>query len=171
MEPVALRAMYQFNTWANENLRRGIEGADEQTLRRSLDLWFGSAFNILAHLCAGEAVWLARLRDGQSARLQTAADFPSVAALLQTWRELDAGWEAYVASLSAEQLDVAITWRRQDGEAFACPLWQPVMHIAFHGTEHRGHASVALTQLGIEHGPQDFLYQFLPPPSAPRPMG
>jgi hypothetical protein len=36
------------------------------------------------------------------------------------------------------------------------------MQVAFHGTEHRGHATVGLTQLGISHGPQDFLDQFRP---------
>lgn len=171
MDLTKLQAMYRFNTWANEYLREGIERADEALLRQPLDMWFGSAFNILAHLCAGEAIWLARLRDGTTpARLQTAADFPSPQALLATWRDADAAWEAYVATMTDAMLDEDVTWRRQEGDTFTNQLWQPVLHVAFHSTEHRGHASVALTRLGIEHGPQDFLYQFLPPPGAPRPM-
>src|SRR5712692_6046107 len=101
MDLAGLQAMYRFNTWANEHLRQGIERADESLLRRPLDMWFGSAFNILAHLCAGEAIWLARLRDGQTpARLQTAADFPSLQVLLETWRNLDSEWEAYAGTLT-----------------------------------------------------------------------
>lgn len=123
-------------------------------------------------ICAGEAIWLVRLRDGQSpTRLYTADDFPSTAALVETWRAMDAEWETYVATLTDVMLAADITWHRQERETFSCKLWQPVTHIAFHSTEHRGHASVALTQLGIKHGPQDFLYQFLPPPSVVRPMG
>ncbi|HTE83543.1 MAG TPA: DinB family protein [Dehalococcoidia bacterium] len=171
MNLARLRSMYRFNTWANENLRQGIEGADEALVQRPLDMWFGSAFNVLAHLCAGEAIWLARLRDGETpARLLTAADFPGLQAMLQAWRRLDSEWEDYVKTLTNDILDSTVSWRRQEGETFTNQLWQPVLHVAFHGTEHRGHASVALTALGIEHGPQDFLYQFLPPPSATRPM-
>jgi uncharacterized damage-inducible protein DinB len=35
-----------------------------------------------------------------------------------------------------------------------------VLHVANHSTEHRGHATVAMTHLGIPHGDQDFLDQF-----------
>src|SRR5438105_9651989 len=126
MHSTKLQAMYRFNTWANEHLREGIERADEAQLRQPLDMWFGSAFNILAHLCGGEAIWLARLRDGRtSARLQTAADFPSSQALVENWREMDAAWEAYVATLTAELLDEDVTWRRQEGDMFTNQLWQP----------------------------------------------
>lgn len=134
-------------------------------MRRPLDLWFGSAFAILAHLCAAEAIWLDRLRDRQTPlRLLTAADFGSTADLIETWQRLDTDWEAYVAALTSAQLDEEIIWQRQEGQRYSCRLWQPLLHVPFHSSEHRGHATVALTQIGVQHGPQDFLYQFLPPP-------
>jgi uncharacterized damage-inducible protein DinB len=164
MDPALLLPMYRFNTWANEHLRKAITGADEELVRRPLDLWFGSAFAILVHLCAGERIWLPRLRDGISPpRLLTEDDFPSVAALVEGWREADAQWEAYVATLTAEILEEPVRWTSQRGDSFTHARWQILMHVPFHSSEHRAHAATALTVLGIRHGPQDFHLQFMPP--------
>lgn len=163
MDPAAFPPMYLFNTWANEGLRAALTGVSIDYLRRPLGLFFNSAFDVLAHICASEYSWLARLRDGENPpRLLNGDDFISVAELLELWRELDAQWEAYVADLSAPALDEIVTWESQRGGAFSHVRWQLVMHVAFHGSEHRAHAGAALTKLGLQHGPQDFHFQFMP---------
>ena len=164
MDPAPFLPMYAFNTWANEHLRTAVASAPEETLRRPLDLWFGSVFNIVAHLCAGEAVWLARLRDRQNpTRLLTATDFPTGRALVDTWRDLDYQWEAYLATLTSVALEDNVTWTSQFGGTFIHRRWQLLMHAPFHSSEHRAHAATGLTALGIGHGPQDFHLQFMPP--------
>ncbi|MGI8553993.1 MAG: DinB family protein [Dehalococcoidia bacterium] len=166
MEPAAIQALFRFNTFANEALRGPLLAAGDEVVRRPLTLWFGSVFNVLAHLCGGESVWLARLCDKQpQARTLTADDFPSVAALVETWRDLDAQWETFVGSLSAHALEEATIARRSDGNTYAFTFWQPLIHVANHSTEHRGHATVAMTQLGMPHSKQDFLDQFRTPAS------
>jgi len=172
MDPELLRPIYRFNTWANEQIRAAIAGADEALVRRPVDLWFGSAFAILVHLCAGESIWLARLRDGISPpRLLTAEDVPSVAALVETWGNLDAQWEAYVATLSSTALEEPVAWTSQFGDSFTHIRWQILMHVPFHSSEHRAHAAMALTMLGIRHGPQDFHLQFMPAEAVALRMG
>ncbi|MGH2586533.1 MAG: DinB family protein [Dehalococcoidia bacterium] len=172
VDPQFLRPMYRFNTWANEQIREAIAGADEALVRRPLDLWFGSAFAILVHLYAGEAIWLSRLRDGISpSRLLAEADLPSVAALVETWREIDVQWEAYVATLTAAALEEPVAWSSQFGDSFTHARWQILMHVPFHSSEHRAHAATALTALGIRHGPQDFHLQFMPPEAVALRMG
>jgi uncharacterized damage-inducible protein DinB len=164
MDSSSVQAMFRFNTWANEQLRESISLADEETVQRTLDLWFGSVFEILKHIYSAEAHWLGRLRgpatSGRPAPIAAPLD---VATLIEAWRAMDEQWESYVASLSPEQLASALTVRRRDGSTLSQEVWKPVMQIAFHGTEHRGHATVAMTQLGIAHGPQDFLDQFRAP--------
>ena len=163
MDPATVQTIYRFNTWANESIREGIQTADEDVLRQPRDVWFGSVFKILAHICSVENVWLARMRDGSTTvRASDAGDLTGKAALIERWRDLDAQWEAYVATLSAEQLAADFTATRRDGVTSTYKLWQPVLQVAFHSTEHRGHATVVMTQLGIKHGPQDFLDQFRP---------
>jgi uncharacterized damage-inducible protein DinB len=162
MDPAAIQAMFRFNTWANESVREGLLSADEQLLRAPVEgIWFGSIFSILTHILGGESIWLARLRDGEaSPRPPSVDDFASAEGLADAWQKKDEEWEAWAATLSQEQLDEQITTRRRDGTTWLYQRWQPIVQIPFHSTEHRGHATVVMTQLGIKHGPQDFLEQF-----------
>lgn len=162
-----LLPIYRFNTWANESIREALLAAGDERARRPLDLWFGSAFAITAHICAGEAIWISRLRDGVTpARLLGEEDFSGVAALMEHWRDLDRQWEAYVASLTPAALEEVVPWTSQHGEDFTHIRWQILLHLPFHSSEHRAHAATALTLLGVRHGPQDFHLQFMLPDAA-----
>jgi uncharacterized damage-inducible protein DinB len=162
-----LLPIYRFNTWANEAIRAALLVAGEERARRPLDLWFGSAFAISAHICAGETIWISRLRDGVTPpRLLGEDDFPDVAALTEHWRDLDRQWEAYVAGLTPAALAETVPWTSQHGERFTHIRWQILLHLPFHSSEHRAHAATALTLLGVRHGPQDFHLQFMPPDAA-----
>ncbi|HLZ72582.1 MAG TPA: DinB family protein [Dehalococcoidia bacterium] len=167
MDPAPFAPMYAFNTWANEGIREGMHGVSAEYLRKPLNLWFDSAFAVTAHLYAGEKIWLARLRDGVNpTRLLSAADFASTGELVEAWRDVDAEWETYIATLSGEQLDEIVTWQSQRGGSFSHIRWQLLLHVPFHSSEHRAHAGTALTQLGLSHGPQDFHLQFMPEEAA-----
>jgi uncharacterized damage-inducible protein DinB len=154
--------MFRFNTWANDGVREGLLSADEQVLRAPIEgFWFGSIFFILTHILGGETIWLARARDGdQSVRPQGMDEFTSAEGLADAWRRKDEEWEDWAGGLSPGECDRIQTWRRRDGAEYSLSQGQVAMQIAFHGTEHRGHATVAMTKLGIKHGPQDFLDQF-----------
>lgn len=172
MDQQMLQGLYRFNTWANGHIRDALLTTDQATLRRPLDLWFGSVVAVVAHICAGEAIWLARLRDGVTpARLHTAEDFATVVEVVEAWRDLDAQWEAYIATLDAARLAESVPWTSQLGDSFTHARWQLVLHVPLHTGEHRAQAAVALTALGIPHGPQDFHLQFMPPEAATRRMG
>jgi uncharacterized damage-inducible protein DinB len=161
MDTSSLQAMFRFNTWANEQIRQAMLGADEELIHRRLELWYGSVFEILAHVSAAAAHWLARLQPQEGAEAHSERGNPSdVRTLVDVWRSVDGRWEAYVVSLSPEELAAPVFVRRRDGSSMSYLAWQPIMQIAFHSTEHRGHATVGLSQLGIRHGPQDFLDQF-----------
>lgn len=162
MDPESIQAMFRFNTWANDGVREGLLSADEQVLRAPIEgFWFGSIFFILTHILGGETIWLARARDDdQSVRPPSMDEFASAEGLADAWRRKDEEWEEWAGSLTAGDLSRERTWRRRDGAEYSLSTGQVAMQIAFHGTEHRGHATVAMTQLGIKHGPQDFLDQF-----------
>ena len=165
MDPASIQAMFRFNTWANEGVREGLLSADDQLLRAPIEgFWFGSIFFILTHILGGETIWLARLRDPDAAlRAPSMDEFASAEGLADAWRNKDAEWEEWANGVTAEELATSNTYKARDGGAYSLQRGQVAMQIAFHGTEHRGHATVAMTQLGIQHGPQDFIMQFRPP--------
>jgi len=164
MDTDLLLPIYRFNTWANDAIRDALLNAGDERSRQKLDLWFGSAFAIAAHICAGETIWLSRLRDGVTPpRLLGEDDFAGVAALCEHWDKLDRQWEEYVAGLTPAALTETVPWTSQHGEHFTHIRWQLLVHVPFHSSEHRAHVATALTLLGVRHGPQDFHLQFMPP--------
>jgi len=163
MDPESLRSLFRFNTWANESVREGLLAADDQMLRAPIPgFWFGSIFFILTHILSGETVWLARLKGGEPGQRVSMDDFASADGLAEAWQRKDAEWEAWAAAQTPASLATTGEWRRADGQLYALQSWQVATHIAMHSTNHRGHATVAMTQLGIQHGPQDFLDQYKP---------
>lgn len=161
MDPAGIQALYRFNTFANENLRTGLLAADEQVLCTPVEgFWFGSVFSILTHVLGGETGWLARLNGAESSPpTPSADDFASVADMVDAWRKKDAEWEEWAAKQTPASLAATGRWRRRDGNLYEMQRWQVATHVAIHSTEHRGHATVAMTKLGVPHSGQDFLDQ------------
>jgi len=165
VDTTLLRPIYAYNTWANENIRRALERAGEERARRPLGLWFESVYAICAHICGGEQLWLRRLQGEQLQYLPGAGDYPTLDRLLAEWREADAAWEEYIASVPPALLADVAEYPTQYGDTLRFARWQVLLHVPFHSAEHRAHAATGLTLLGVRHGPLDFHVQFMPPES------
>jgi uncharacterized damage-inducible protein DinB len=155
------RAMFRFNTWANEHLRAALVEAGDEAARRPLGLWWGTLFDLTAHVYGSERLWLDRIAQPDAGVPAVRADdLRGVPDLLDRWRATDAEWERYVASLAPADLAEVRGYRRVDGSWLTLTTWQLLMQLAFHGQEHRGNAGDGFTLLGIRHGPLDFMRQF-----------
>ncbi len=164
LDQAMIAAAYHYNTVTNERIRTAAERAGKEVLRQPSGQWFGSLLDVMTHLASAEHIWLVRLRDGATpGRHWVVADFPDAPALLSTWRDLDAQWETFVAMQTPEQLSGMATWRRTNGQEMTLPMWQVLLHLAFHGAEHRAEAALILTNAGVAHGEQGFYPVFLPP--------
>lgn len=163
MDSTGLQTLFQFNTFANEGIRQAMLASDESLLRRPLpDYWFDSVFTLLTHTLSGETVWLERLRTGQAVGHQLSANDFTTQSLVDAWRAKDGEWETWAAGVTPAELVQSGTWRRSDGRLYEILHWQIGSHVAAHSNNHRGHVTVAMTALGIKHGPQEFLDQYRP---------
>src|SRR6266571_879409 len=157
MDSSGLQTLFRFNTFANEGVRRALLASDEGLLRKPLDdYWFDSVFTLLTHVASAETLWLARISDGQTTAMQLKPEDLTTQTLVEAWRVKDGDWESWAARATPEALDKSGTWRRSDGKLYEIRHWQVAAHVATHSTNHRGHATVAMTALGIKHGPQEF---------------
>ena len=166
MDAAGLQTLFRFNTFANEGVRQALLASDEELLRKPLDgYWFDSVFTLLTHAANAERLWLARISDEEVAAGQLKPDELTTQTLVDAWRGNDEEWERWAATATPEALDRIGTWRRSDGKLYEIRHWQVAAHVATHSTNHRGHATVAMTALGIKHGPQEFLDQLSALPS------
>jgi uncharacterized damage-inducible protein DinB len=83
--------------------------------------------------------------------------FMSVDLLVARWTEEEATMRAYLASLTDADLQQVVESRNSAGQVFRYPLWQILIHVVNHGTQHRSEVALYLTNFGRSPGNMDFL--------------
>ena len=157
ISPECLRELYDYNFWARDQQLAVCESLSEEQLSRPLAASFGSLFDTLKHLLGSEWVWMERF-DGWSARsVPWYEETQSLASLRARWALVEADLRRFLQSLTAEALAAPLTYVNFKGETWTYPLWQALVHLANHGTYHRGQVTMALRQLGATPPTIDYL--------------
>jgi uncharacterized damage-inducible protein DinB len=84
-------------------------------------------------------------------------EFPDVPALRTRWDEVEAATSQYVATLREPDLARVVSYVNFQGETWAYPLWQQLLHQVNHSTQHRSEAALLLSRLGHSPGWLDLL--------------
>jgi uncharacterized damage-inducible protein DinB len=151
-----IRALYDYNAWANVRVLGAADGLTDEEFARELE-GAGSLRTILTHVAGSQAVWLERFQGRSPASLWDASLFPDLATLHDRWDDVERVTREYVATLRDGDLDEIVAYTNFQGERWAYPRWQQMIHQVNHATQHRSEAAVLLTQLGRSPGNLDFL--------------
>jgi uncharacterized damage-inducible protein DinB len=139
-----LSAIFEHNRWANERLLEACRGLTEEELATSVAGTYGDLGSTLAHIASGEVFYTQLLtRWKPSTAWQQDDPFSTIDELLEVVRETGTRLLA-----AAEGMPGDVTIERDPGEMI--PAWVILVQAINHATEHRGHATTILTQLGIE---------------------
>ncbi len=140
-----LRKLYRHAEWADERVL--------EAMRRSED---PRALEILAHLLASEVVWFARIETGQSAHLKIWPTM-SLDECVTLARENSRAYRTLVDGLSESDLTRAVTYRNSKGNRFDTPLGDILLHVAMHGSYHRGQIALRLRESDGEPVNTDYI--------------
>jgi uncharacterized damage-inducible protein DinB len=153
-----IRTLYAYSAWANARILDTAALLTPEQFTTSGD-GFGSIRDTLVHTASAQWLWLwlERWRATSPTELWDPADFPDVAILRSRWEEVEATTSAYVASLREHDLARAVSYVNFQGENWAYPLWQQLLHQVNHATQHRSEAALLLTRLGYSPGWLDLL--------------
>ena len=142
------------------HLRKLIEhlkSADAATLEalRASDGSDARALTIYSHVLGAEAVWLARLAGQPSGvAVWPVLTLEQAAALAaRNAAELN----ALVSSLGPDNLDREIDYRTTDGRAFRSTTEDILLHVALHGSYHRGQIALLIRGGGGEPASTDYI--------------
>ena len=109
----------------------------------------------LAHVLGAEHVWLSRL-EGRAATVAVWPDL-SVDECAALAGETAAGFRAYVEQLDEDALERAVHYRNSAGAEFDSKVSDILLHVALHGTYHRGKVAAALRAAGADPAPTDYI--------------
>lgn len=155
-----IRALYDYNRWANQRALAAASKLAPEAFTRGLGSSFPSVRDTLAHILGAEWIWLERWNGRSPTALLNAEDFSAVESLRARWKTVEQDLQRFIQSLTLERLreDVAYTNTRR--ERFAYPLWQQLVHVVNHSSYHRGQVTTLLRQLGAEAVSTDLLVYY-----------
>lgn len=153
-----IRALYEYNEWANNHILAAAEGLSEEEFGRKQGASFDSVRGNLAHVVAGQIVWLGRWPGEKSEAFWLLAGEPSLDTIRQMHETSHEGLRRFVGSLSEEDLGRIISYLDSRGSPQERVLWQLMVHLVNHGTHHRAETAMALTSLGKPPRQLDYLF-------------
>ncbi len=115
----------------------------------------GSIRNQIVHLVSVDDTWFSALRGVEIPETLNPADFDNLQILRAHWDTVEQQIRDYLSNLRDDQL---FEKPFADGEDKDLILWQVLLHVANHGTDHRAQLLRALNELGVKTTSQDYIF-------------
>jgi uncharacterized damage-inducible protein DinB len=149
-----VRTLYEYNCWANQQVLAAAARIGEAAFAAGREVPHGSLRGILVHALAVEWLWRQRCLKGTSPPQYIPGEsFHQVESVRVAWVEEARTMRRYLASIGDAQLQEPVCYATRRGENCDHLLWQLLVHLVNHGTQHRAEAGSCLGGLG--HGPGD----------------
>jgi uncharacterized damage-inducible protein DinB len=121
----------------------------------------GSVRDQLIHMMRVDEAWFSDLRGEALPETQDGQDYPDLDSLWVEWVRIEQKMREYLKGVSDEEL----MDKPLEGEDQDLRLWQVLVHVVNHGTDHRAQILRALNDLGIKTHSQDFIFYVYENPS------
>jgi uncharacterized damage-inducible protein DinB len=114
----------------------------------------GSVRDQIVHLISADDTWFSGLRGIEIPEPLNPTDFQNRESIRAHWDKVEQNMRDYLAKLRDDMLfDTPL-----DGEDKDLILWQVLLHVANHGTDHRAQLLRILNDLGIKTTSQDYIF-------------
>ena len=138
-----LVALYEYNAYANQVLLETVEKLTDDEQNRNVSPSYDSVRNLLIHMLAVEAFFLINCQGKPFPFGED--DLKTLANIKRHWAQLAKDQQAFIASLSEDDLKRTVHIKSRD---HTHPMWQLLVQAFVHSTQHRGELSATLTRLG-----------------------
>jgi uncharacterized damage-inducible protein DinB len=155
------RTLVDYHYWARDKLLAAVEQLPESAYLAPRPMDYGSIHGTLAHTLGAEIVWSNRWGGVSLPRIPGASDFKGLSELTARWREQESQIRSYLADLGDDELmSRVLEYRSTEGVPFRRDLWETLIHLINHGTNHRSEVAATITQLGHSPGDLDMIVYF-----------
>lgn len=149
-----------YNRWANRLIYAAAAEMTEADYRADRGAFFGSLHNTLNHILVGDRIWLHRITGaGDAPDRLDAILYENLSTLSDARTSEDERLSAFVDGLDDAALEGEFEYANMQGDRFAQPLTEVLIHVFNHQTHHRGQAHALITAAGHE-APSLDLIQF-----------
>lgn len=160
MDKQIISQLYEYGIWANQKLLDAARGLTDEQLRKSFTNYEFTILGSFVHLVSAEWRWYQSWIGMPMENRLTVDDVPTIDAVKARWEQLYVERRTFIESLTPERLQQPLV-RKLQGQEQSIPLWQALVHVANHGTQHRSEIALMLTDLGHSPGDLDMVWWFL----------
>lgn len=155
--PEYTQNLFAYDGWANGRMMEACGSLSTEQFTRDLGSSFRSVRDTLAHVMGAQWLWLERLHGRTPASLPATDQFSDLASLRTRWVQVQGELVQHVNGLSAADLERRFDYRDTKGNPHYSLLWQMLVHLANHGSYHRGQVTTMLRQLGAKPVSSDMI--------------
>lgn len=156
-----VRTVCEYNRWGYGRVLDRVAELTPERLNTPGTAGHGSIRETFVHALNAQRGWLA-FWDGTNpsfGRIATSAggtglkagDLPDAAALRKAWLAIDTSIQAFTSKLDDAAMVREYTRQRPGQPVQTLTLWQMMLHVANHGTQHRSEIAAMLS--GFDHSP------------------
>ena len=153
--------LYKYNSWANARILNAAANLTQEQFIAPNIYPHGGLRGTLTHTLFAEWIWRMRWQGNSPAEAFKPEDFPTFESLRDRWLAEEKTLMASIDNLSDVALNNIFQYKTISGKTFENVLWQVMLHVINHGTQHRSEAAAMLTDMGNSPGDIDLL-DFLP---------
>ena len=121
---------------------------------QDVDYSHGSVRNQVVHLISVDDTWFSGLRGVEIPEPLDPTDFDDRESIRAHWDSVEQRMRDYLAELRDDMLFD----RPLEGEDQDLILWQVLLHVVNHGTDHRAQLLRLLDDLGVKTTSQDYIF-------------
>lgn len=156
MNADAFRQLYDYHFSENRKLWDScIMALSQKQFTQPVGYSRGSVRDQVVHLMDVDEAWFS---DVRGAKPDDLADFRGIdnrQVLRERWDKIEQDMGEYLAALRDEMLFEKPIAEGEDKDLI---LWQILIHVVNHGTDHRAQILRLLSDLGFKTGPQDYIF-------------
>jgi uncharacterized damage-inducible protein DinB len=155
-----VRVLYDYNYWAHRKVWGCAMTLSEEAFTRDLAYSMRSIRGQLVHTMGAERLWFARMRGVMPTTMAKEDEFSTRDLIRHEWDLVEHDIRVYLQSVTNEMLTQPFRYQTMKGDAHEQPMWQILLHVLNHATDHRAQTLAMLHQLGAPTVEQDMIYYF-----------
>ena len=161
-----VRLHYGYHTWATDRILAAAERLTAEQLNTGGHAGNGSIRMTLHHMIDRQQAWFAWFDGSLSAEEAIVLEIDpakaqDVAGLRAVWEDVNGRTMRYIESANDDEFN-----RLMPMPASEVPLWNLLLHVANHGTQHRSEVAAMLTEHSCSPGSLDMLFYLIDPHGA-----
>ena len=150
--------LYQYNQWANAKILSAAANVTTEQYLAPAAFPHGGLRSTLVHALFAEWIWRNRWEGNSPTSRLKPEDFPTVESLRTRWLAEEKQLMDFAEAVTDERLNQPFSYNNTSGKSFTRIVWQAMVHLVNHGTQHRTEAAAMLTDFGCSPGDIDLIY-------------